>query len=204
MRDFRPLDNLMLRAAFFLFCLLTVTAPLRANLGETVEQCVARYGRPVGYSEANAKLPFGTVAFTAADYTLVVFVMKNKEVGARVSKADHSAFTDVERQNIMNADSLAGSPWTTAASDDPATLRWTRADKATALYDKDKHVLIFTSDEMAAAMHSVQPASTPNPGPAQATASTPAPPLSAPAAPAPPTPWPSSAPASVPPATNSP
>jgi len=184
MRDFRPRDNTMLRAALLLFCLLTI--PLRANLGETVEQCVARYGRPVGYSEASAKLPFGTVAYSAGGYTLVVFLMKNKEVGARVSKADGSAFTEVERQNIMNADSQASSPWTAVANDDPGTLRWTRADKATVLYDKEKHVLIFTSDEMAGAMHSAQQPPASNAEPAQATASTPVPPSSTPGAPAPP------------------
>ncbi len=140
----------MLRVTIILFSLLTI--PLRANLGETVAQCVARYGRPVGYSEAGAKSPFGTLAFTATGYTLIVFLINNKEVGARVSKLDKSAFTDAEMKNIMDADS-AGSPWTSAPSDDSACLRWTRADKATVLYDKEKHVLIFTSEEMAGAIH---------------------------------------------------
>lgn len=138
------------RSAIILFSLFTV--PLRANLGETVEQCVARYGRPVGFSEATAKFPFGTLVFSATGYTLVVFLMNNKEVGARVSKQDKSAFTNAEMQNIMGAD-LAGSTWTPASSDDPACSRWIRGDKATVLYDKDKHVLIFTSPEMANAVH---------------------------------------------------
>jgi hypothetical protein len=141
----------MLRSAIVLFSLLTI--PLRANLGETVEQCVARYGRPIGYSEASSKSPFGTVVFTATGYTLIVFLIHNKEVGARVSKLDKSAFTDAEMQTILGADS-AGSPWTPAASADPACLRWTRGDKAAVLYDKEKHMLIFTSEEMANAIHS--------------------------------------------------
>ena len=141
----------MLRYAIILFSLLTI--PLRANLGETVEQCVARYGRPIGYSEASSKSPFGTVVFTATGYTLIVFLINNKEVGARVSKLDKSAFTDAEMQTILGADS-AGSPWTPAASADPACLRWTRGDKAAVLYDKEKHMLIFTSEEMANAIHS--------------------------------------------------
>ena len=136
----------MLRFAIIFFSLLTI--PLRANLGETVEQCVTRYGAPIGYSEASAKSPFGTVAFAAAGYTLVVFLIKNKEVGARVSKVDKSAFTDAEMKTIMTADS-AGSPWTPTPSNDPTCLRWIRDDKATILYDKEKHVLIFTSEEMA-------------------------------------------------------
>ena len=140
----------MLRPAIILFSLLTI--PLRANLGETVEQCVARYGKPIGYSEAGTKSPFGTVAFTATGYTLIVFLINNKEVGARVSKLDKSAFTDAEMQTIMGADS-AGSSWTPTSSDDPTCLRWTRGDKATLLYDKEKHMLIFTSEEMASAIH---------------------------------------------------
>jgi hypothetical protein len=165
----------MLRSALILFSLLTI--PLRANLGETVEQCVARYGKPVGFSEANAKMPFGTVAFSATGYTLIVFVMNNKEVGARVSKNDKSAFTDAEEQNIMSADSMAGSPWVPAASDDPTTVKWTRGDKATVFYDKQKHVLIFTAQAMADALHAAPPAPA---SPVQPPAPTP------PAAPAPP------------------
>jgi hypothetical protein len=140
----------MLRSAIIFFSLLTL--PLRANLGETVEQCVARYGKPIGFSEAGANSPFGTLVFSAADYTLIVFLISNKEVGARVSKLDKSAFTDPEMKNIMGAD-LAGSSWTPTASDDPTCLQWSRGDKATVLYDKAKHVLIFTSKEMAKAFH---------------------------------------------------
>jgi hypothetical protein len=143
----------MLRSAIILLCLLTV--PLRANLGETVGQCMARYGKPVGYSEASAKSPFGTVAFTATGYTLIVFLINNKEVGARVSKLDKSAFTDAEMQTIMGADSV-GLSWTSMPSDDPTCMRWTRGDKATVLYDKVKHMLIFTSEEMANALHPQQ------------------------------------------------
>src|SRR5476651_2293424 len=102
---------MMLRFILIFFSLLTI--PLRANLGETVAQCVARYGKPIGYSEAGSKSPFGTVAFTAAGYTLIVFLIHDKEVGARVSKMDKSAFTDAEMKTIMDADS-AGLPWAPA------------------------------------------------------------------------------------------
>jgi hypothetical protein len=149
----------MLRFAIIFFTLLTL--PLRANLGETVEQCVKRYGKPVGFSEAGPKSPFGTIVFTATGYTLIVFLIDNKEVGARVSKVDKSAFTDAERQNIMGADSDAASPWTSTPSPDPTCLTWTRGDKATVLYDQVNHMLIFTSHEMASALKA--PASTPAP-----------------------------------------
>jgi len=148
----------MLRTAIVFFALLTI--PLRANLGETVEQCVKRYGKPVGFTEAGAKSPFGTLGFTAGGYTLIVFLLNTKEVGARVSKVDKSAFTDAEMKNIMDADSNE-SPWTPTPSSDPTCLEWTRADQATVLYDKAKHMLIFTSEEMADALKAAPPTTTP-------------------------------------------
>jgi hypothetical protein len=146
--------NFMLRSAIVLFFLSLL--PARANLGETVEQCVARYGAPAGYSEASPKFPFGTIVFSSTGYTLVIFVSKDKEVGARVSKQDKSAFSEVEMKTIMGADS-GGTSWTSAPSPDPTCLRWIRNDEATALYDKDKRVLIFSSLAMEAAIHPAAP-----------------------------------------------
>ncbi len=66
----------MFRSIIIFFSLLLL--PARANLGESVEQCVGRYGHPVGFTEANAKFPFGSVAFSATGYTLIVFILNNK------------------------------------------------------------------------------------------------------------------------------
>ncbi len=153
----------MFRNSLLLVILLTL--PCRANLGDSVAQCVARYGKPVHFTEATDKVPFGTLIFTAAGYGLVVFLTGTTEVGARVSKLDNSAFSATDLQNIMAADT-GGSAWTSIESQDPSCLRWTRADHATALYDKDKHVLIFTSEQMskdlkaAEARNSAAPAAT--------------------------------------------
>ncbi len=149
----------MFRCAILFFVLLSI--PLRANLGETVEQCVKRYGKPIGFSEANPKVPFGTLVFMAGKYTLLVFLLETKEVGARVSKTDKSAFTDAEMKTIMDADADAQSPWTSTPSTDPSCLEWTRGDKATVLYDKEKHMLIFTSVAMAEAAKAMPPAAGP-------------------------------------------
>jgi hypothetical protein len=97
------------------------------------------------------QVPFGTVVFTATGYTLIVFLINNKEVGARVSKVDKSAFTDAEMKTSWAP--IWRVPWTPTPSDDPTCLRWIRGDKATVLYDKEKHMLIFTSEEMANAIH---------------------------------------------------
>jgi hypothetical protein len=144
----------MLRSAIIFFTLLTI--PLRANLGESVQQCVKRYGKPIGFSEVGSKSPFGTLVFTATGYTLMVFLINNKEVGARVSKVDKSAFTDAEMKTIMDADS-ANTSWIPISSNDPTCLQWSRADKTTVLYDKEKRLLIFTSEEMANALHAAAP-----------------------------------------------
>ncbi len=145
---------IMFRWVIILFVLLSI--PLRANLGETVEQCVKRYGKPIGFSEAGPKAPFGTMVFMAAKFTLVVFLLDTKEVGARVSKADKSAFTDPEMKTIMDADADPQSPWTSTPSTDPNCVEWTRGDTATVRYDKETHMLIFTSVAMAEAARSAQ------------------------------------------------
>jgi hypothetical protein len=128
------------------------TAPLRANLGETIQQCIARYGQPNGYSEAGPKSPFGTIVFAAGGFVLMLFIYQNKEVGARVSKADKSAFSAADMQLIMGADT-AGSNWTSVKSDDPTCLAWKRGDNAKVLYDKVNHMLIFSSPAMLDALH---------------------------------------------------
>ena len=135
---------------FLVFCLFTV--PLRANLGETVQQCIVRYGQPNGYSEAGPKSPFGTVVFVAGGLVLVIFIYDNKEVGARISKSDKSAFSDADLQMIMGADT-AGSAGTPVKSDDPTCLAWHRGDNAQVLYDHVKHMVIFTSQAMSDALH---------------------------------------------------
>jgi hypothetical protein len=124
--------------------------PARANLGETVAQSVARYGSPTAYAEATAKMPFGSVVFKAGPYELVIFILNDKEVGARVSKGDKSAFSDSEMQTIMGAET--GGDWVPTPGSDPTTLQWSRSDHATVLYDKTKRVLILTSPAMAAAL----------------------------------------------------
>jgi hypothetical protein len=148
------------------FCLFA--APLRANLGETIQQCIVRYGAPTGYSEAGPKVPFGTLVFIAGGFVLVVFIDKGREIGARVSKSDKSAFTAADLQSIMGADT-AGSSWISSKSDDPTCLAWQRADNAKVLYDQVNHMLIFTSPAMdealkAAAAKPALPVSSPSSG----------------------------------------
>jgi hypothetical protein len=139
----------MIRRAVVLLLLLAL--PVRANLGDAVADCVKRYGKPVAISEASWKSPFGTMLFVAGKYQLLVFLLNNVEVGARVSKKDKTDFTPDEMATIMNAD--APTPWTAVSSDDPSTLQWGRADKASLLYDKEKKVLIFTTVAMNDALH---------------------------------------------------
>ncbi len=66
-----------------------------------------------------------------------------------------------EMKTILDADSGA-SPWVSTTSSDPTSLSWSRSDKATVIYDKDKHVLIFTSEAMANAYHSLPPQTPPS------------------------------------------
>jgi len=143
--------SVMLRRLSPLLLLGLLLMPARANLGDTVAQLVARYGKPTGYAEASAKTPFGSILFRAGPYELVVFILNDKEVGARVSKIDKSAFDDSEIQTIMAAET-SDTKWVSAPNSDPSMVEWSRHDQATCLYDKDKHLLLLTSDAMAQAV----------------------------------------------------
>jgi len=190
----------MLRLANVAALLLLLVLPARANLGDSIADCIKRYGKPDRFSEANAHTPFGTLVFIAGPYEMTVFLYNNVEVGARVFKKDKSAFTAVEIKDILNAD--AASPWHPTASDDPASQEWTRADKATATYDTSKQMLLFTTPEMAKELHAPPPIV-----PALAPAATNTPPPRPPGdfAPAAPTRWaPPEPPSTNAPATNAP
>lgn len=139
------------RLLFITLLLAGSLLPARANLGETVEQLVARYGKPTGYAEANAKSPFGSLLFRVRPYELVLFILNNKEVGARVSKIDKSDFSPAEMQTIIDAETGA-SPWGSTPSSDPTEIHWSRGDHATFIYDKQKHMLLLSSDAMAQAV----------------------------------------------------
>jgi hypothetical protein len=133
------------------FLLAASLLPARANLGEKVDQLVARYGKPTGYAEASAKSPFGSLLFRVHPYELVLFILNNVEVGARVSKTDKSDFSPAEMQTIIDAENGA-SPWVPTPSSDPTEIHWTRSDHATFIYDKQKRMLLLTSDSMAQAI----------------------------------------------------
>src|SRR5258708_16533139 len=81
----------MLRYTIILFCLLPI--PSRANLGETIQQCVARYGRPGNFTEANAKIPFGTLTFVAGRYALILFLLQYKGGGAPGTKGGQTSLS---------------------------------------------------------------------------------------------------------------
>ena len=139
------------RILFISLLLAGSLLPARANLGETVEQLVVRYGKPTGYAEASAKSPFGSLLFRVRPYELVLFILNNKEVGARVSKIDKSDFSPVEMQTIIDAENGAN-PWVPTPSTDPTEVHWSRNDHAIFIYDKPKHMLLLTSDAMAQAV----------------------------------------------------
>lgn len=141
----------MRRLVLLVVCFLLLSLPSRANLRETVEQCVARYGKPTGYSEADAKNPFGTLLFKANGYLLTLFILNNVEVGARVAKIDKSNLTQAEIETILAADS-GGLKWTSEPSDNPSDAKWSRSDNAIAVYNSSIHVLSFTTFEMGEAI----------------------------------------------------
>jgi len=156
----------MLRLVPVVFLILAL--PVRANLGETIAECTKRYGKFYNYTEASAKTPFGTVVYIAGPYEMIVFIYNGIEVGARVSKKDKTDLGPDEIKTILNAD--APTPWIPAHADDPTSPQWTRADKASANYDPEKKMLIFTTPDMLQAMNTtpepIAPATNAAPHPA--------------------------------------
>jgi hypothetical protein len=144
----------MLRLAALAFLIIALI-PARANLGDTVADCVKRYGKPDHFTEANDKTPFGTIVFSAGPYEMVVFLYDNVEVGARVTKKDKTDFAPGELKTIMDAD--ATSPWVAKPGSDPLSQEWIRADNASATYDLEKKMLIFTTPEMVKELHAPTP-----------------------------------------------
>ena len=87
----------MFRCAIILFVLLEYSAGARTRGigGATRVREAGSVSR-----RRTRRLRLGTLVFTAGPYTLIVFLLDTKEVGARVSKTDKSMFTDAEMKMI--------------------------------------------------------------------------------------------------------
>lgn len=106
-----------------------------ADLGETIDQMILRYGNPIPEKSYYVDHPDEPVGYLFVKNPYVITAnFRNGVVSSEViSKKDHSSFSDAEIANLLNNNSLANQAWT-----GPIMLykakRWTRGDGAIVTY----------------------------------------------------------------------
>jgi hypothetical protein len=126
----------------------------QARLGETMDQCVARWGQsvpspdfpPPGY-EADTFATFAT--FQKGDYHIIVGFLKGVVGLEIIAKQESSDLSDNEKAAILEADS-AGQIWIKSTTPNVNEI-WTRNDGALASYDPFNHVITLKSNDYHAA-----------------------------------------------------
>jgi hypothetical protein len=128
--------------------LATGAAPARANLGETLAQCTARYGPPTTekVTDSDPTRPAGkmNLIFKANGCMIIIAFLHGIAGTEGFIKIDQTDFTDRELADLLRAES-DGLGWTPGRPGiQPNPLRpgmdyWTRTDGATATYAPGRH-----------------------------------------------------------------
>ena len=129
--------------------LLLSQSVCQARLGDTMEQCVARYGQPVPAKDNSIPGGFrlAWITFQKNGY-FIKSIFVNGIVGAEcVFKSDSSALSEQEKNKILHADSK-GWAWGKATGRE----NWVRTDGAIASYDSSKHFMALESTSFIAAL----------------------------------------------------
>jgi hypothetical protein len=136
-------------AAFIALVALIICSDASAKLGETLDQCIARYGTSV---ESNPKTGF--VIFQKEPY--VIFVRFSHDVVGQIGffRIDHQAMDDAEIKPLLETnENAAGSPFLKRVNSHVTAKIW-MAKNAVATYDQQGKALIiaffsFIADEEA-------------------------------------------------------
>jgi hypothetical protein len=135
----------MKHSLLLVIALLSSALPSNARLGETLEQCVARYGNPVtpmdvADSSGGKK---GQAIFEKNGYSIAIAFLGGISESEMFSKDDKSAFTDTEKDTILNAnaENLRWSLSTEPSVND----NWIREDDARAIYDRFGRTLLLAT-----------------------------------------------------------
>ena len=132
-----------------------------ARLGETLDQCIARYGPPISSSSKPADLPNGLgesiATFDKNGVVVVAIFFKGTVGGESILKADKSAFSDTEKSVLMDAD-CANQTWNKMEGIS-MDERYVRADgSAYAICQNLDHALCFYSKDYFNALQAKQAA----------------------------------------------
>jgi hypothetical protein len=96
---------ILLAVAFMLSAL-----PCQARLGETLDQCIARYGQPVYNGPDPQGVGEGTTRFEKNGYLICVFFLKGIVAFEMFYKHGDDYYSNDEKDAILQADS-AGGKW---------------------------------------------------------------------------------------------
>jgi hypothetical protein len=135
------LSVLSLFRLFLLLSALTLSAtPCRANLGETLDQSIARYGQPSppkGYASPNS---VGGVSYTFQQngYAISALFVKDIVPVEFITKKSNSALSNKEMQTVLRAE---GGKWTVPEVRHGAS--WVREDGASASYEPPGNAMLL-------------------------------------------------------------
>jgi len=123
-----------MRIALFSFlCIVGLTAPAQARLGETADQLVARYGQPLSETDQKGeagKIPLANVIFEKGGFQVIVTLTNGVSVAESIHKLNGQPLTLTEIRTLLTVNSQ-GHGW-----EAPQMVQgekwWTRDDNATA------------------------------------------------------------------------
>jgi hypothetical protein len=136
-----------------LLCLTLI--PAQARLGETLEQCTARYGDVVS-TNADAIGEKGVV-YQKNGYIIAVVIFNGRAARETFGKINGNALSDNEMKTLLDSESSSGNLWLDHDNND-AHQTWVREDNAVALYDKTVNALLLETHDYVTAQAAKQKA----------------------------------------------
>jgi hypothetical protein len=146
-----------LTVIFASFLLILASPPCRANLGDTLEKCQARYGPPVPGNDKPDPNGVGDVmlAFQSRGYVVHVVLARGYVAAEFFTKANGAPLSDAEKKLIMQNDAAG---WAWAKSTAVGGENWLRTDGAVAAYEPDLRFLGLETARFQAAVAAKQAA----------------------------------------------
>lgn len=132
--------------AVIVFGFLLTSSVCQARLGETMDQCIARYGKPPPLPDGVSLPPDSGFDSEAVFYkdgiTIIAFFSNGVVVAEGILKRDQSAMSDTEKQTLLNSES-AGSTWQITNETNAGVIYKRADDNAFATYDYAKYEFLF-------------------------------------------------------------
>jgi hypothetical protein len=121
-----------------LLCLLVLTTPAFARLGENPDELVARYGQPLGEADQKRmgeKIALAKVSFQKGGFQIDVVITDGLSVQEHYHKLNGQPINEQEVGTLMAANSQ-GRTWLQPKVTNGMRI-WSRDDGATATYEGD-------------------------------------------------------------------